>query len=225
MRRFLHILLAMLFTITLISATTSSASASAEDNEHAMKMEVNGYHVTLESQNEWKKGEDTIVVTLMDSMGVPVENADVEIMIASTADDHSGSESTHGAEEQHDSMSGTDMGEDTSHESMPGMDMSESVAPASRMPEHDEQSIEALAMTQSDEYGMYTLQTHFESSGEHEVSVMFHVNGEMLQATFVVDILSSLSKSLVLWGFVAVNVVLMTSAGLLKKQTVAGKGR
>jgi hypothetical protein len=118
MRRFLHILLAVLFTVTLVSANTSSAFASAGDNEHVMEMEVNGYHVTLESQNEWKKGEDIIVVTLMDSMGMPVENADVEIMIASTADDHSASENTHAAEEQHDSMPGMDMGDDTSHDSM-----------------------------------------------------------------------------------------------------------
>jgi hypothetical protein len=40
-----------------------------------------------------------------------------------------------------------------------------------------------------------------------------------------VDILSSLSKSLVLWGFVIVNVVLISSAGMLKKQTVPVKGR
>jgi hypothetical protein len=211
MRRLLHLLLAVLFTVTLVSANTSSAFASEGDDEHAMEMEVNGYHVTLESQNEWKKGENTIVVTLMDNMGMPVQNADVEILIAPKADEHAAAESAHGAEEGHDSM--------------PGMDMGETVAPAASMPEHDEESVEPLAMSETHEHGMYTLETSFESAGEHEVSVMFHVNGEMMDATFVVDILSSLSKSLVLWGFVIVNVALISSAGMLKKQTVPVKGR
>jgi hypothetical protein len=211
MRRLLHLLLAVLFTVTLVSANTSSAFASEGDDEHAMEMEVNGYHVTLESQNEWKKGENTIVVTLMDNMGVPVQNADVEILIAPKADEHAAAESVHGAEEGHDSM--------------PGMDMGETVAPAASMPEHDEESVEPLAMSETHEHGMYTLETSFESAGEHEVSVMFHVNGEMLDATFVVDILSNFSKSLVLWGFVVVNVALISSAGMLKKQTVPVKGR
>lgn len=57
------------------------------------------------------------------------------------------------------------------------------------------------------------------------MSVMFHVNGEMLQADFVVDILEVLSKAIVLWSFVAINVVLIASAGILKKQSIPVKGR
>ena len=210
MRRFLHILLAKLFTLSLVSANTSSAFASSDEDEHAMEMEVNGYHVKLVSQNEWKKGENTIVVTLMDSMGMPVRNADVEILIASKTDTHSASESEHGSEQQHDSMPGMDMGEDS--------------AEVSHMPDHNEQTTEPLVMNETDERGMYTLQTHLESSGEHEVNVMFHINGEMIQATFVVDILQSFSKNLVLWGFVLINMALIVSAGFLKKQSVPVKG-
>lgn len=209
MRWFLHILLAMLFTVTFVLANSSSAFASEGDDEHAMEMEVNGYHVTLESQNEWKKGENTIVVTLMDSMGMPIQDADVEILIAPTTDEHFAEASAHGAEQAHDSMPGMDMGE-----------------PAEPMPAHDENTAEPINMMPSHhEQGMYTVETHLASSGEHEVTVMFHVNGEMMQATFMVDILSSLSKSLVLWGFVAVNVALITSAGVLKKQSLPVKGR
>ena len=226
MRRLLHLLLAVLFAVTLVSANTSSAFASEGDIEHALEMEVNGYHVTLESQNDWKKGENTIVVTLMDDMGRPVQNADVEVLIAPRAEeDHAASESAHGAEDVHDSMPGMDMGNDTSHDSMPGMDMGETVVPAKTMPEHDEETAEPMAMSEAHEHGMYMLETSFESAGEHEISVMFHVNGEMMQAPFVVDILSSFSKSLVLWGFVAVNLALISSAGLLKKQPVPVKGR
>jgi hypothetical protein len=224
MRRFLHILITALFTVTLVSANTSPVFASSGDDEHALEMEVNGYHVKLASQNEWKKGENTIIVTLMDSMGMPVQNADVGILIVSKTDAHLASENTHGTE-QHDLIPAMDMGDNMSNDSMPGMDMSEVTSPASSMPAHDEQQIEPLAMPESEEAGIYTLETQLETSGEHEMSVMFHVNGEMLQATFLVDILQSFSKSLVLWGFVAVNTSLMTAAGILKKQAVSVKGR
>lgn len=223
MKRFLHILIAVLFAVTL-SANTSLVFASSGEDEHAMEMEVNGYHVKLASQNEWKKGENTIVVTLMDSMGMPVQDADVEILIASRPDGHAESEGAHSAEEQHDSTSGMEMGSEPSHDSMPGMDMGEDVTQASGMPAHDGQTAEPLGMNEAGEPGMYTLDTRLEASGEHEINVMFHVNGEMLQAAFVVDVLQSFSKSLVLWGFAAVNIVLIASAGILKKQSIPVKG-
>ena len=233
MRRLLHIALALLIMVGLFFATVSTAYASEGTDEHAMEMEVNGYHVSLTSQNDWQKGENTIIVTLMDSMGMPVRNADVEILIAPKSDGHA--DETHAAESQHDAMSGMDMGTAPTAESMPGMDMGsgqtedampgmDMSAPAEEMPAHDKDFTTPMSMTESDKHGMYTVETHFESLGEHEVSVMFHVNGEMLQADFTVEILRALSKMLVLWGFVLVNIVLITSAGIMKKQLVPVKG-
>ena len=60
-------------------------------------------------------------------------------------------------------------------------------------------------MMEADEHGMYMVETHLESSGQHEVNVMFHVNGEMLQADFIVEIPGTGSKVIVLWSFVLVN--------------------
>lgn len=233
MRRLLQSALALLILVGLFFTAASTAYASEGTDEHAMEMEVNGYHVSLTSQNDWQKGENTIVVTLMDSMGMPVRNADVEILIAPKADGHA--EETHAAESQHDSMPGMemdtapteasmpgmDMGSEQTENAMPGMDMS---APAEEMPAHNEDAISAMSMTESDEQGMYTVDAHFESAGEHEVSVMFHVNGEMLQADFIVEILRTLSKTFVLWAFVLVNILVLLSAGIMKKQPVPVKG-
>ena len=218
MKRFLHIALALLIIIGLFFAAASTAYASEGTDEHAMEMEVNGYHVSLTSQNDWQKGENTIVVTLMDSMGMPVRNADVEILIVPISDGH-GEETQ--AESQADAMSGMDMEAAPTENTMPGMDMS---TPAEEMPAHDEAVTTAMSMTETDDHGMYTVETHFESVGEHEVSVMFHVNGEMLQADFTVEILRALSKILVLWGFVLVNMAVIASAGYMKKQAVPVKG-
>jgi hypothetical protein len=104
------------------------------------------------------------------------------------------------------------------------MDMDEPAVEASDMPAHDEEMSSPISLSESED-GIYVIKTHLESSGPHEMSVMFHVNGEMLQADFVVEILGVLSKAIVLWSFVAVDVVLIASAGFLKKQAIPVKGR
>jgi hypothetical protein len=213
MKRFLHITLTLLVMVGMMSANPSAVLASEGDDEHALEMEVNGYHVTLDSQNDWKKGENTIVVTLMDSMGMPVQGADVEILIAAKSDEHAEPEMA----PVHDAEQG--------HSTMPGMDMGEPAVEMSDMPAHEEEAVNPILLRASEEEGVYVAETHLESSGAHEMSVMFHVNGEMLQADFVVEILGVLSKAIVLWSFVAINVVLIASAGILKKQAVPVKGR
>jgi hypothetical protein len=220
MKRFLHITLTLLTMIAIVSANPSSVLASEGDDEHALEMEVNGYHVTLDSQNDWKKGENTIVVTLMDSMGMPVQSADVEILIAAKSDEQAKVEKNEHAEPETEPAHGAEQG----HSSMPGMDMGEPAVEASDMPAHDEEMTNPIPLSESDG-GVYLIETHLESSGKYEMSVMFHVNGEMLQADFVVDILEVLSKAIVLWSFVAINVVLIASAGILKKQAIPVKGR
>jgi hypothetical protein len=53
---------------------------------------------------------------------------------------------------------------------------------------------------------------------------MFHVNGEMLQADFIVEIPGTGSKLIVLWSFVVVNMAVIAFAGYMKKQPVPVKG-
>jgi hypothetical protein len=207
MKRNLHKIATLALLLVIVFANPISVLANEGEGGHRLEMEVNGYHVTLSSQNEWVKGENTIVVTIEDGMGIPVSNADVEILIAPKVDEHV-EEDTHGAE---------------SHNSMPGMDMGEPEASDSAA--HDEETIEPVAMTESHEHGVYILETHLESSGQHEVQVFFHVNGEMLQADFVVDVPGMASKTIVLWGFLAVNIGLIASASVLKKQSITVKGK
>lgn len=212
MKRLLNITLTLLLSIAFAFANSSAVLADGEDGEHELEMEVNGIHVSLTSQKEWKKGENTIVVTLKDSTGLPINDADVEILIGPKSDDHAASEGP--------SAQGAEQG----HSSMPGMEMEEPAAEAHEMPAHEEVT-NPLSLSELGEHGIYVVETHLESSGTHEVNVMFHVNGEMLQADFVVEIPGVLSKVIVLWSFVAINVVLIASAGILKKQSIPVKGR
>jgi len=208
MKRFLYTTSTLLFIIAILLANPYMVRADEGDGGHQLEAEVNGYHVTLESENEWAKGENTIVVTLADSMGMPLKNADVEILIAPKADGHDEPQmDSHTAEPQQESMPGMDMGEHTEE-----------------VPVHDEEIADPIAMMEADKHGMYMAETHLEASGEHEVNVMFHVNGEMLQANFSVEIPGTEYKTIVLWSFVLVNIALVTSAGFLKKQPVPVKG-
>lgn len=222
MKRFFYTTSTLLLIIAILLANPYMVRADEGDDGHQLTAEVNGYHVTLSNESEWAKGENTIVVTLADSMGMPLKNADVEILIAPKTDGHDEPEmDSHAAEPEQQSMPGMDMGTEPPEESMPGMDMGE---PTEEVPAHDEEIADPIAMMEADEHGMYMVETHLEASGEHEVNVMFHVNGEMLQANFIVEIPGMGSKTVVLWGFVVINMALITSAGFLKKQPVPVKG-
>lgn len=232
MKRNLHKISTLVLLVVIVLANPISVLAKEAEGGYALEMEVNGYHVTLSSQSEWTKGENNLVVTITDSMGMPVRNADVEILIASNvgghaesdgdghdkpeADEHAGAESNgHAETDTHQS--------EQEHSSMPGMDVEESTTHTSNEPAHAEENTNPIQMTES-EHGMYIAETHLEASGQHKIQIMFHANGEMLQADFVIEVAGMASKTIVLWSFVVVNVGLVASAGILKKQPVPAKG-
>jgi hypothetical protein len=208
MKRLLHTSSTLFFIIFLLS-NSYAVLADEVDGGHGLEKEVNGYHVTLASQNEWVKGGNTIVVTLTDSMGMPISQADVEILITPKSDEHA--EDLHGAEPQQDAM--------------PGMSHGHSQETVPEVQTHEEESAAPTAMMESEEHGVYILETSLESSTEHDVHVMFHVNGEMLQADFVVQVSGTGSRAVVLWSFGVINVALIASAGVMKKQHVTIRGK
>jgi hypothetical protein len=218
----------LLFLIAaLVFANPVSVLADEGEGGHELEAQVNGYHVTLSSQNEWIKGQNTIVVKITDAMGMAISDAEVEILIAPKADSHADPEpDSHGAPEtdphaepaadahgsetsSHDSMSDTD-----AH----GQESADTMA-------HDGETVTPLVMTGSHEHGEYLADAYLENSGEHVVQVFFHVNGEMLQADFTVEVPGMASKTVVLWSFLVINVGLVFSAGVLKKQSFTVKGK
>ena len=220
MKGLLRITLTLMLATAIALSNSSAVLADGEEGGHGLETEVNGIHVSLATQNEWKTGENTIVVTLKDSSGSPVSNANVEILIGLVSEGHAAVEDDHGTSE-----AASAHGEEQGHSSMPGMEMNEPAAEShDEMPAHEEEA-EPLALEELGEHGIYVAETHFETAGAHEVNIMFHLNGEMLQANFVVEIPGVLSKTIVLWSFVAINAVLVASAGIMKKQSIPVKGR
>ena len=230
MRRFLYTLTSLFFIVSTMLATPYVVLADEGDGDvHGLELEVNGYHVTLDNPNEWAKGENTVIVTIADEMGMPVTNTEVELLIAPKSvtghgeaeeDGHAASEAdSHAPEPQgHDSMPGMDMGEAT-------QETDDHETPSHETAPHgEEEASTPIAMRESDAQGMYVAEAHLEASGEHEVLVMFHVNNEMIEAAFTVDIPGTNSKTVVLWSFILINIGLITSAGYIKKQSPLVKG-
>lgn len=213
MKRFLYAISILLFALFVLFTAPAPARASEGDGGNELKAEVNGYHITLDSRNEWAKGENTLAVTITDRMGMPLTGADVEILIAPKEGGHDDSGADSHNEAEGESMPGMDMGDDHSQEPEPGVMKPD----ANNHSGHDEETASPITMTES-EHGTYTTQIHLETSGKHDAHVMFHVNGGMLQADFTVTVTGAGSKSVVLWGFVLINVAVIASAGMLKKQ-------
>ena len=230
MKRSAYIITTLLFIAAITFANPYIVLADEGDGGvQGLEAEVNGYHITLSNESEWAKGENTVVVTIADEMGMPVTDTQVEILIApkaaaghdeSEAEGHSAPEADdHAAEPQgHDSMPGMDMGEAT--EGADAHETSSHEAPA----QGEEETFDPIAMREADEHGMYVAETHLKDSGEHRVLVMFHINDEMIEAAFTVEIPGTNSKTVVLWSFALINTALIASAGFIKKQTIPVKG-
>ena len=219
MKQFVQLLLTFSLALGIASANSSVALADEGPPEGGLEVEVNGYHIALDSQNDWEKGENTVIVRIKDSAGTPVSDADVELLIVpGTADEPSASHAEHGVSEVAPVHGG-----EQGHSALPDTDRSEHITEAWDTQAHT-QATQSLVLTESAEHGTYLAETHLGSAGVHQVNVMFHVNGEMFQADFVVQIVSALSKPAILWSFVALNFVLIASAGLLKRRSIPTKG-
>jgi hypothetical protein len=227
MKRHLRKLALLILIAGLALARPVSVQADEGEGEHGLEAEVNGYHLTLSSQSEWVKGENVVVVTITDATGMPVSDAEVEILIApKQADSHGESESdSHGEAEPdaHTEPEADPHGSEPSHDSKSNMDAPEEES--TDLMAHDEETVTPLVMTESHEHGAYVAEAHLEKAGAHIVQVFFHVNDEMMQADFIVDVPGASSKTVVLWSFLLINIALVVTAGFMKNQTVTVKGK
>lgn len=223
-KKFLTTVTAVLVVIPILFANPYRVLADeGKEGVHGLEVEVNGYLVTLSNESEWTKGENTVFVTLADQMGMPVTDTEVQILIIPKSAGHSKAEAKGHSEPE----ANAHVAEPQDHDSMPGMEMAGATeeTAAHDEPTHGEQErSDVIAMRAADEHGMYVAKTHMEDSGEHEVLVMFHANGEMIEAGFTIEIPGAGSKTIVLWSFALINMALIASAGLIKNQSISVKG-
>jgi hypothetical protein len=214
MRRNMAVLL--ITAILLITPTAALADGGAEDGYVAT---ANGYQVELVFREPAIAGENEFHIQIVDSMGMPIPNAEVEVSAMPVE-----------GMSAHDENSGMDMATEapsvgvmTSNSS--GMDMATEVPSTGVMrpnePAVDEHSEETLTimLEPTMESGEYAGKLHFETSGEWMLNVHFTIDGESTEVVFPIEISRTLGLNYaVLAGFFSINGTVIAAAAFLKRK-------
>ena len=213
----------------------------ADGEGEGIEKEVNGYHVRLVFVEEPKIGENDFHIQIMDSMGMPVANAEVMIMALPYEDmsehEEDANEESHGT----DSMSGMDMPEaeptEVETDSMPGMDMSEeeptdeanadshgeSQESHGSEEEHGESSMQEIVLVAGHEGGEYEGEVSLHRSGDWVFHVQFTVEGQLNEVELPVAVTGIDAKYSILGGFFGINAVVITAAAISKRKPAIQK--
>lgn len=193
----------------------------ADGGEGGIEQEVNGYHVSLNFVEPARVGENQFHIQITDALGMPVTNAKVEVsaMPAEGMSEHGES-----SEAEHDEIS--EVGVMTSNSG--GMDMTtDEPATGVMKPSepagdaHGEETLSAI-LEPSNEAGEYAGEMHFEKSGAWMFNVHITVNGETTEVEFPLEIARQLILNYaILTGFIAINIIVVIMAAVLKRQPVA----
>jgi hypothetical protein len=195
--------------VLLLTPNLALADGGAEDGYVAT---ANGYQVELVFKEPAMTGENEFHIQIVDSMGMPVPNAEVEV-------------SAMPAEGMDMATEAPSIGVMTSNNSMDGMDMATEVPSTGVMkpnePAADEHNEEALTimLEPTMESGEYAGKLHFETSGEWMFNVHFTIDGETTEVDFPIEIARTLGLNYaVLAGFFGINGTVIATAAFLKRK-------
>jgi hypothetical protein len=216
MRRNMAVLLVT--AILLITPTMALADGGAENGYVAT---ANGYQVELVFKEPAKAGENEFHIQIVDSMGMPVSNAEVEVSAMPVEGMSAHDENS----EMEMATEAPSVGVMTSNSS--GMDMATEVPSTGVMkpnePATDEHGEEALTimLEPTMESGEYAGEMHFETSGEWMFNVHFTIDGETTEVDFPIEIARTLGLNYaVLAGFFGINGTVIATAAFLKRKSL-----
>jgi hypothetical protein len=212
MNRMIRIFTGMLLVGTILLIIPSTVLADGGSDGHVVT--ANGYQVELIFKEPVALGENEFHIQIMDAMGMPVPNAEVEV-------------SAMPAEGMDMATEAPSIGVMTSNKTMDGMDMA-TEAPSTGVMKpnqpaadtHGEESL-TIMLEPTMESGEYAGALHFETSGEWMFNVHFTVNGETTQVDFPIEIARALGLNYaVLAGFFGINGAVIATAAFLKRKSV-----
>ena len=213
----------------------------ADGEGEGIEKEVNGYHVRLVFVEAPRIGENDFHIQIMDSMGMPVANAEVLVMAAPYEDMSEHEEDANEESHSTDSMSGMDMPEaeptEAEIDSMPGMDMSEeeptdeanadshgeSQESHGSEEEHGESSMQEIVLVAGHEGGEYEGEVSLHRSGDWVFHVQFTVEGQLNEVELPVAVTGIDAKYSILGGFFGINAVVITAAAISKRKPAIQK--
>jgi hypothetical protein len=206
MRRNMAVLLVT--AILLITPTMALADGGTENGYVAT---VNGYQVELIFKEPVMVGENEFHIQIVDSMGMSVQDAEVEV-------------SAMPVEGMEMATEAPSVGVMTSNSSE--MNMATEIPSSGVMkpnePAADEHTEEALTimLEPTMESGEYAGKLHFETSGEWMFNVHFTIDGETTEVDFPIEIARTLGMNYaVLAGFFGINGTVIATAAFLKRKS------
>jgi hypothetical protein len=207
MRRNMAVLLVT--AILLITPTMALADGGTENGYVAT---VNGYQVELIFKEPVMVGENEFHIQIVDSMGMSVQDAEVEV-------------SAMPVEGMEMATEAPSVGVMTSNSSE--MNMATEIPSSGVMkpnePAADEHTEEALTimLEPTMESGEYAGKLHFETSGEWMFNVHFTIDGETTEVDFPIEIARTLGMNYaVLAGFFGINGTVIATAAFLKRKSL-----
>ena len=210
---------AVLLIIAILLITPTAVFADGGENGNIVT--ANGYQIELVFKEPVTVGENEFHIQIMDSMGMPVTDAEVEVSAMPAEGMSAHDENSEMATEAPSVGVMT-----TSNNSMDGMDMATEAPSTGVMkpnePEADEHGEELMIMLEPTmELGEYAGELHFDTSGEWMLNVHFTVNGETTKVEFPFEIARALSLNYaVLTGFIGINGAVIATAAFLKRKPV-----
>lgn len=209
----------LLITAILLLTPTMALADSGTENEYVAT--VNGYRVELVFKEPAMAGENEFHIQIVDSMGMPVPNAEVKV----SAMPLEGMSAHDENNEMEMATEVSSVGVMTSNNTMDGMDMATEVPSTGVMrpnvPAADEHSEESLTimLEPTMETGEYAGKLHFETSGEWMFKVHFTIDGETTKVDFPIEIARTLGLNYaVLAGFLGINGTVIVTAAFLKRR-------
>lgn len=200
----------LLITAILLITPTMALADGGGDGYVAT---ANGYQVELVFKEPAMTGENEFHIQIVDSMGMPIPNAEVEISCQpaeeSSTHEESGNAETHGT----DSMSGMEMATEApatgvmrpNNESEPNA--------------HDEEALTVM-LEPAHESGEYSGKINIDKSGEWVFNVHFTINDEMMAVEIPVEVARAGTNLGILAGFLGFNVIVVTAAAIMKRKPI-----
>jgi hypothetical protein len=197
-------------------------TALADGGNSGYEATENGYHITLVFSEPVKTGVNEFHVLIADSMGMPVSNADVEVIAMPNQ-----AMSVH-EEESSDEMHGMEMATETpvpeDAHGMSGMDMSgETEVNAHQDVEEVAYEKEPVAVTlaASHEAGEYSGEIQLEASGDWIFNIHFTLDDQMTAVEIPIEVPRAISNYGILAGFIGINATVIATAAITKRKIIS----
>ena len=199
-------------------------TALADGGNGGYEATANGYHITLVFSEPVKKGVNEFHVSIADSMGMPVSNANVEV-IAMPNEEMSAHE-----EESSDEMHSMEMATETpvpeDAHGMSGMDMSSETETNAHEEAEDVSHAEEpapITLAGGHEAGEYSGEIHLDASGDWIFNIHFTLDDQMTEVEIPVEVPHTISNYGILAGFIGINATVITAAAITKRKSISPK--